>query len=175
MGTTPEKFPRNVYPGSFDPFHYSHQETHRRAEEVLGEDVSLLVVQNYIKDISLFSASERKDLIARCIPEEKIHIVQNNEELLEYFSRAQKIVRGIRFKLDSLEALKLFFKKPQFTAQIMFEFWKKRCQVFVDENNKHISSRLLKILVDQGDIETAQKYTTSEIVEALQGKMEKTE
>lgn len=90
-----------VYPGSFDPLTNGHLDIIRRASR-LFDRVYVAVLENEGKS-PLFSVSERRDLITRCIAGiDTVEVHSFNGLLVDFMRRANAnvVIRGIRAVSD---------------------------------------------------------------------------
>ena len=136
-----------VYPGSFDPVTKGHLDIIRRASK-LFDKVIVVVMVNFHKPNSYFTASERVELIERSIPEE----VKNCEVdmygglLAEYCKKkgACAIIKGLRavsdFEYEFQQALTNKHLNPELETIFMT----------TDQNNMFLSSSLVKQVCEFG-------------------------
>ena len=136
-----------VCPGSFDPITNGHLDIIKRASK-LFDKVIVVVMVNFHKPNSYFTASERVELIERSIPEE----VKNCEVdmygglLAEYCKKkgACAIVKGLRavsdFEYEFQQALTNKHLNPELETIFMT----------TDQNNMFLSSSLVKQVCEFG-------------------------
>ena len=136
-----------ICPGSFDPVTVGHLDIIRRASK-LFDKVIVVVMVNFHKPNSYFTASERVELIERSIPEE----VKNCEVdmygglLAEYCKKkgACAIVKGLRavsdFEYEFQQALTNKHLNPELETIFMT----------TDQNNMFLSSSLVKQVCEFG-------------------------
>lgn len=94
---------RALYPGSFDPITYGHLDVLRRARRLFDELVVAVVVNP--RKTSLFSADERRKLVAATLREEKIpkvRVATYSGLLVDCAQEmgAVAVVRGLRATSD---------------------------------------------------------------------------
>ena len=136
-----------VCPGSFDPITNGHLDIIRRASK-LFDKVIVVVMVNFHKPNSYFTASERVELIERSIPDD----VKNCEVdmygglLAEYCQKkgACAIVKGLRavsdFEYEFQQALTNKHLNPELETIFMT----------TDQNNMFLSSSLVKQVCEFG-------------------------
>src|SRR5262245_4572391 len=95
--------PKAVYAGSFDPITNGHLDIVRRAAAVF-EEVVVAVLQNPSKDKSLFTASERVEMIRTALADTpgKVIVDKFSGLLVDYCENigATVVVRGLRAVSD---------------------------------------------------------------------------
>ncbi|MBR6360199.1 MAG: pantetheine-phosphate adenylyltransferase [Clostridia bacterium] len=136
-----------VCPGSFDPITNGHVDIISRASR-LFDKVIVVVMINYHKPNSYFTASERVELIRRAIPPEidNCEVDMYGGLLAEYCEKkgACAVVKGLRavsdFEYEFQQALTNKHLNP--TLETVF--------MTTDQNNMFLSSSLVKQLCEFG-------------------------
>eukprot|EP00041_Stephanoeca_diplocostata_P006301 m.79754 g.79754 ORF g.79754 m.79754 type:complete len:248 (+) comp16290_c0_seq2:156-899(+) len=159
--SVPSEYPRNIYPASVDPMHFSHRATLLRAEELLGEEVHLVICLNAMKTTGVFSVAQRKNLAQFLLPGRKIFVATTKNEIRSFFQHCKHIVRGIRGQNDIEEMMRLvrYYKSDDWIDKLV--------KINVAEKYRQISSTRLKALIAAGNRTEAELCTHPEIVRAL--------
>ena len=156
-------YPKNVYVASVDPMHFSHLNTKRTAEEIIGETVNLIICQNELKEECLFSLEERREIAKLYLNNEHIFLARNREEIKKFLLKAKKVVRGIRNNKD-IEYTKKLAKHYD-----VENLWTKLILIPVPDEYKKISSSRLKNLAkkESSDLEF---YAPKKVLDIIKDK-----
>jgi len=157
-------FPNNIYPISGDPMHFSHNNTFWQAHSFLGQNISLLLCNNDLKDEGMFSLEERKGIASLYVPVKKIFVARNREEIRDFLINANHIVRGIRSEAD------MSYVKRLGVHYDILDLEEKLIPIVVSDAYKNMSSSKLKTLVKENDIEKAKALALPEVVIQIQEK-----
>jgi pantetheine-phosphate adenylyltransferase len=136
-----------LYPGSFDPITYGHQDIARRALSVADELVIAVARTSTHVKSSLFSVDERVELIREVFAGDARVDVQPFEGLLVDFARRQGatlVVRGLRAVSDFEYELQM--------AQMNQELWPEIETIFLVPEARYsfISSSLVREVATLG-------------------------
>jgi pantetheine-phosphate adenylyltransferase len=136
-----------LYPGSFDPITYGHQDIARRALSVADELVIAVARTSTHVKSSLFSVDERVELIREVFAGDDRVDVQPFEGLLVDFARRQGatlVVRGLRAVSDFEYELQM--------AQMNQELWPEIETIFLVPEARYsfISSSLVREVATLG-------------------------
>ena len=152
-----------IYLASVNPMHYSHFNTWKMAEDILGDKVFLGIVQSLAKNRGLFSLSERAAIARKYfgIPNEQIVILPRADDVIKIVAQAEKVIRGIRNESDRLEALKL--------AKIygLCNQEKKLLEISVPEPFRLISSTQLIDKISRGDYYQEMNWIPEELIPVI--------
>ncbi|HSH74768.1 MAG TPA: pantetheine-phosphate adenylyltransferase [Longimicrobiales bacterium] len=136
-----------LYPGSFDPITYGHEDIARRALTVADRLIVAVARTSTHAKNSLFDVDERVDLIREVFAEDDRIEVEPFDGLLVEFARrqgAELVVRGLRAVSDFEYELQM--------AQMNHELWPEIETIFLvpEARNSFISSSLVREVVTLG-------------------------
>lgn len=147
-----------VFPGSFDPISNGHLDLIERMSKIFDK-VYVLVSYNAKKNY-LFTVSERKELISRCISHLANVVVASYEGMVVDYARsvnATVIVRGLRNATDYQNELELSYFNHSLDDSI------ETMLMFASKDNLFVSSSIIKELIHYGG--DASKYLPKCIVD----------
>lgn len=135
-----------VYAGSFDPPTLGHLDVIRRVVPHF-EKVHVVIAENPKKQ-SLFSTSERRDLLADCLRDfgTKIEIFSHKGLIVDYcrIAGAKVLIRGLRAVSDFESELQMASMNRRLESQI------ETFHVMTDEKFLFVSSSLVKEIAQFG-------------------------
>jgi pantetheine-phosphate adenylyltransferase len=157
-----------LYPGSFDPITYGHQDIARRALSVADELVIAVARTSTHVKSSLFSVDERVELIREVFAGDDRVDVQPFEGLLVDFARRQGatlVVRGLRAVSDFEYELQM--------AQMNQELWPEIETIFLVPEARYsfISSSLVREVAALGGDVSA--FVSPAVLSRIQEKLGK--
>lgn len=128
-----------IYPGSFDPVTYGHIDLIERAQKIF-DTVIVAVARNSQKE-SLFSASERVEMLKNATAGKEGIIIDHFDGLVVDYARKQNIsviVRGLRMVSDFEYEFQMALTNRKLSQDVETIF------LMPSEQYSYISSRLLK-------------------------------
>jgi len=128
-----------VYPGSFDPLTNGHLDIIRRGTR-LFDRLLVAILENESKS-ALFTVSERKELIARCVADiARVEVHSFNGLLVDFVKRfdAAAVVRGIRAVSDYEYELQMALMNRELSPDVETIFMLPAVEY------TYVSSRLVK-------------------------------
>jgi pantetheine-phosphate adenylyltransferase len=152
-----------VYPGSFDPPTLGHLDVIQRALNIFGE-LTILVAESS-KKTSLFTASERKDLLENILRGKKVHVETSKGLTVDYVKKAgaKVIIRGLRAISDFEYELQMATMNRKLEPTI------ETLVIMTGEEFSYISSNTVKeVAMHGGDIS---KVVPPLVVEAVKKKL----
>lgn len=162
------KYPRNIYVASVDPMHFSHLNTMKTAEKMLGQSVNLVICKNDLKEGGFFSLKERKEIAKLYLGQnEQVFVTDNFEEIRTFLFNAEKVVRGIREESDLEYIAKLgkYYNVESLKSKLIL--------IPVPDDYRAISSTNIKEFVRKGDINRVRGCVHEEIIKKIQSKYDK--
>ena len=141
-----EKYSRiGVYPGSFDPLTNGHLDIIIRASK-LFDKLIVAVLKNDSKQ-SIFSMSERVELIKKCVADiDNVEVEMFGGLLVDYVAEkgAHTIVRGLRAVSDYEYELQMAMLNKHMNEDIETIFF------MTDIHNSFLSSSIVKNVAEHG-------------------------
>jgi len=92
-----------IFPGSFDPFHSGHKEALELAEAYFKQKITIVIIQNKSKNAGKYTLEERKVIIEKICPENKILIAEDEKKLQALWEQADVVIRKYRGAFDEAE------------------------------------------------------------------------
>jgi pantetheine-phosphate adenylyltransferase len=158
---------RAIYPGSFDPITNGHLDVICRASRLFDELI-VAVASNEQKKTSLFSYSERVDLIGKVCRDARNVVVVHFDGLLVDFARqrgASAILRGLRAVSDFEFEFQMALMNRKMEPGIETVFLMPR------EEYTYLSSSLIKEIARLGG--TVDAFVPLCVAKALEAKFRK--
>ncbi len=150
-----------VCPGSFDPVTIGHIDIIRRAAK-LFDKVIVVVMFNYHKPTSYFTADERVDLIKRCTTDiENVEVETYSGLLADYVAQkgACAVVKGLRAVSDFEYEFQQALTNKKLNPEMETVF------VAADAANMYLSSSVVKQVCEfGGDI---REFVPAEVCEDI--------
>lgn len=164
------KYPRNIYVASVDPMHFSHLNTMKTAEKMLGQGVNLVICKNDLKEEGLFSLEERKEIAKLYVGgglNGQVFCADKFEEIRAFLFNAEKVVRGVREESDSEYILKLakYYNVESLESKLVL--------VSVPDGYKAISSTNIKESIRKGEIDQIREFVHKEVIGKIMKKYDK--
>ena len=100
-----EKFPRIIFPGTFDPFTFAHLEAFNLAKKEFNEKIAIVIIENQAKKNKFFSVEERKAIINSYLPNVDILFAKDNAEWQKLWEKSEIAIRKFRGISDKEEDL----------------------------------------------------------------------
>jgi len=158
---------RNIYLLSGNPVHLSHINTWETAKTILEEDVYFCLCQNDLKDGGLFYLEERKKILINFynVPENKILLLKNREDIFNEIKDSKSIIRGIRDIEDIFEIEKL---AEYYNAE---KYFTKLVKIKVPDHLKNISSSKLINLIKKNEYEKSMNWVPEQLFLLIKRKL----
>ena len=153
-----------IYPGSFDPVTNGHLDIINRAS-IIFDKVIVAIAKNSDKQESLFSETERKELITNSIIElNNVYVGSFDGLLMNYAvqNNAVAVIRGLRALSDFEFEFKMALMNRSLNNDISMLFMMPHAKY------THISSSLIREVASlNGDVS---QYVPDHVVDALKNK-----
>jgi hypothetical protein len=157
-----EEFPKSIYMTSADPLMDQHWETHKLAEQELGESIPLIIVNNEAKEKPrMFTPQESLDIFKVLYPHAQIEIftLETRERIAEYIQHADHVVRRKEEGLDSnspyIQKIADVFEDPAYPQKVL---WVDVSQHFPSNHTASRLKALISASLDDPDIEKRKIY-----------------
>jgi len=157
----------NIYLTSANPLHFSHINTMETAEKKIGGPVILGICSNINKTSGLFTLTERKQIAIKYyqIPEEKIRIYHEPEEIREAIERADRIIRGRRDYRDTAYIHQL---AEQYGVSDQAE---KLLVISIPNHLRTISSSRLIRMIYENDYRPEYKWVPDDLIPVIKDRL----